>query len=248
MTEGAIIPQMVLFALPLLLGNIFQLLYNTVDTIVVGNFVSTEALAAVGSTSMIINIIVFFFNGLSVGASVVIGQSYGAKNRERLHIAVETTILMTLIASAVFTIIGILMVRPMLAFMSTPKDVLPEATIYLRIYFAGIAGLLIYNMGSGIFRAVGDSTRPLLLLIVTSILNIFLDLLFVIRFHLGIAGVAYATIIAQAISAVLVLRLLICTDAVYWFSWKDMMIDSKLLKQKMSSRSAPYLSGQTASS
>ena len=122
MTDGAIIPQMVLFALPLLLGNIFQLLYNTVDTIVVGNFVSTEALAAVGSTSMIINIIVFFFNGLSVGASVVIGQSYGAKNKERLHIAVETTILMTFIASAVFTAIGILMVRPMLAFMSTPPS------------------------------------------------------------------------------------------------------------------------------
>ncbi len=231
MTDGAIIPQMVLFALPLLLGNIFQLLYNTVDTIVVGNFVSTEALAAVGSTSMIINIIVFFFNGLSVGASVVIGQSYGAKNRERLHIAVETTILMTFIASAVFTAIGILMVRPMLAFMSTPKDVLPEATIYLRIYFAGIAGLLIYNMGSGILRAVGDSTRPLYFLILTSLLNIALDLFFVLVLRMGIEGVAYATILSQFVSAVLVLVLLTRTQDIYKLIWRDLQLDGQALKK-----------------
>ena len=231
MTSGPILPQMVFFALPLLIGNIFQLLYNTVDTLVVGNFVSTEALAAVGSTSVIINIIVFFFNGLSVGASVVIGQRYGARDFKKLHTAVETTIFVTLLASAlfasaIFTVIGVLLVRPMLAFMSTPTDVVPEATVYLRIYFAGISGLLIYNMGSGILRAVGDSTRPLYFLVLSSILNIVLDLFFVIVLHLGIAGVAYATILSQFISAVLVLALLTRTEDIYKLVWRDLRMDA----------------------
>ena len=248
MTSGPIAKEILMFALPLMWGNIFQMLYNTVDSIVVGNFVGTQALAAIGATTMVVNLAVFFFNGFSVGAGVVISNAFGAQQHQRLHDAVETVITMTFLMCVLFTIVGILAVGPLLRLMATPADVFDQAAQYLRIYFAGIAGLLIFNIGSGILRAVGDSTRPLLLLIVTSVLNIFLDLLFVIRFHLGIAGVAYATIIAQAISAVLVLRLLICTDAVYWFSWKDMMIDSKLLKQKMSSRSAPYLSGRTASS
>ena len=226
MTSGPILPQMVFFALPLLIGNIFQLLYNTVDTLVVGNFVSTEALAAVGSTSVIINIIVFFFNGLSVGASVVIGQRYGARDFKKLHTAVETTIFVTLLASALFTVIGVLLVRPMLVFMSTPADVVPEATVYLRIYFAGISGLLIYNMGSGILRAVGDSTRPLYFLVLSSILNIVLDLFFVIVLHLGIAGVAYATILSQFISAVLVLALLTRTEDIYKLVWRDLRMDA----------------------
>jgi putative MATE family efflux protein len=230
MTSGPILSQMVFFALPLLIGNIFQLLYNTVDTLVVGNFVSTQALAAVGSTSVIINMIVFFFNGLSVGASVVIGQRYGARDFKKLHIAVETTIFVTLLASAIFTAIGVLLVRPMLAFMSTPADVVPEATVYLRIYFAGISGLLIYNMGSGILRAVGDSTRPLYFLVLSSILNIVLDLFFVIVLHLGIAGVAYATILSQFISAVLVLALLTRTEDIYKLVWKDLRLDTPTLR------------------
>ena len=231
MTDGAILPQMVLFALPLLLGNIFQMLYNTVDTLVVGNFVGTQALAAVGSTTMIVNIIVFFFNGLSVGASVVIGQQYGARNHENLHTAVETTILATFLASVLFTAIGILMVRPMLAFMSTPADVLPEATVYLRVYFSGISGLLIYNMGSGILRAVGDSTRPLYFLVFTSILNVILDLFFVLALHLGIAGVAYATILSQFISAVLVLILLTRTSDIYKLVWRDLRLHKPTLRK-----------------
>lgn len=233
MTSGPIAKEILMFALPLMWGNIFQMLYNTVDSIVVGNFVGTQALAAIGATTMVVNLAVFFFNGFSVGAGVVISNAFGAQQHQRLHDAVETVITMTFLMCVLFTIVGILAVGPLLRLMATPADVFDQAAQYLRIYFAGIAGLLIFNIGSGILRAVGDSTRPLLLLIVTSILNIFLDLLFVIRFHLGIAGVAYATIIAQAISAVLVLRLLICTDAVYWFSWKDMMIDTKLLKQIM---------------
>lgn len=234
MTKGSILPQMLLFSLPLLMGNIFQLLYNTVDTLVVGNFVSTEALAAVGSTTMIINIIVFFFNGLSVGASVVIGQSFGAKDKEKLHIAVETTIFVTLIASALFTAVGILLVRPMLSLMATPEDVIPEASSYLRIYFAGIAGLLIYNMGSAILRAIGDSRRPLFFLVLTSLLNIALDLLFVLAFRLGIEGVAFATILSQFVSAALVLLLLSRTRDSYRLIWRDLSLNGPTLKRILS--------------
>ncbi len=183
MTVGAIIPQIVLFALPLLLGNVFQLLYNTVDTIVVGRYVGTEALAAVGSTTVMVNTMVFFFNGLSIGAGVVISQNFGAKNLKQLHVSVETTMSMTFILGVIFTILGILLVDPMLVFMATPEDVIPEARVYLRIFFAGISGLMVYNMGSGILRAVGDSKRPLYFLIFTSILNIILDLFFVLVFH-----------------------------------------------------------------
>lgn len=231
MTEGPILPQMVLFALPLLLGNLFQLLYNTVDALVVGHFVSTEALAAVGSTTVIVNIIVFLFNGLSVGASVLIGQTFGARDEKKLHTAVETTMLLTFIVSAAFTLLGVAIVDPMLRLMSTPEDVLPEAALYLRIYFGGIAGLLIYNMGSGILRAVGDSARPLYFLILTSVLNIALDLIFVIVFHAGIAGVAWATVLSQLLSAVLVLVVLTVSRDMYRLIWKDLKIDLYSLKR-----------------
>ena len=231
MTSGSIIRQLLLFAVPLMLGNIFQMLYNTVDSIVVGNFVGTQALAAVGSTTMIINMLVFFFNGFSVGAGVIIGQHFGAKSLDRLHKAVETTMAVTFLFCIVFTIIGYAGVKPMLHFMSTPEDVFPEAVVYLRIYFLGIAGLLIYNMGSGILRAVGNTTMPLVFLILTSVLNIILDLLFVIGFKSGIAGVAYATIISQFISAILTMILLTRTREIYRFVWKDMQIDLSLLKQ-----------------
>lgn len=233
MTEGNIVAQILLFAMPLMLGNIFQMLYNTVDSIVVGNFVGTEALAAVGSTTMIINMLVFFFNGFSVGAGVVIGTYFGAKDTEKLHIATETTIASTFIISVIFTVIGVLGVTPMLNFMSTPEDVMDEATLYLRIYFAGISGLLIYNIGSGILRAVGDTTRPLYFLILTSLLNIVLDLVFVIYFNMGIMGVALATIIAQFISAFLTLRLLTKTDEIYKLTWHDLSIDKSTLKRIM---------------
>ena len=230
MTTGSILPKMILFSLPLLMGNIFQLLYNTVDTLVVGNFVSTQALAAVGSTTMIVNIIVFFFNGLSVGASVVIGQAYGAKDPEKVHVAVETTIAMTFAASLLFTVLGVCIVRPMLSLMSTPEDVLPEATLYLRIYFAGVAGLLIYNMGGAILRAVGDSVKPLVFLIITSLLNIALDLFFVLQMKLGIAGVAIATIISQFVSAVMLLIVLPRAKDIYRLVWRDLRIHGKTAK------------------
>ena len=231
MTEGSIIKQVILFSLPLMLGNVFQMLYNTVDSIVVGNYVGKEALAAVGSTTIIVNMLVMFFNGFSVGASVVIGQSFGARNEKKLHTAVETTMLMTFIACILFTMIGVFGVKPMLRFMDTPDDVFSDATTYLTIYFLGLSGLLIYNMGSGILRAVGDSTRPLLFLILTSVLNTVLDLVFVIWLKLGIAGVSIATIISQAVSAVLILVLLTQSKEIYRLSWKDLRIDKFILKQ-----------------
>ena len=230
MTTGSIAVQVLLFSLPIMAGNLFQMLYNTVDVIVVGNYVGKEALAAVGSTTMIINILVFFFNGFSVGAGVVIGRLFGAGKREKLHDAVETTVAMTFVLCVLFTLIGVGGVKPMLRFMSTPDDVFHDATVYLTIYFAGISGLMIYNIGGGILRAVGNSTLPLFFLVLTSLLNIVLDLLFVIGFHAGIEGVAYATILSQFLSAVLVLVLLTRTRELYRLVWKDLRIRPDILK------------------
>ena len=231
MTTGPILSQVILFSLPLMVGNLFQMLYNTVDSVVVGRFVSTEALAAVGSTAMIVNIMVFFFNGFSVGAGVVIARHFGARDMKKLHTAVETTMALTFVICLLFTIIGLVWVRPMLRLMATPEDVMTDAAVYLRIYFAGISGLLIYNIGSGILRAVGDSTRPLMFLALTSILNIILDLVFVIVFHGGIAGVAYATILSQFISAGLTLLLLTRSRDIYRLVWRDLHIDPAVTRQ-----------------
>lgn len=229
MTEGSIVKQVTLFALPLMLGNIFQMLYNTVDSIVVGNFVGTQALAAVGSTTMIVNMMVFFFNGFSTGAGVVIANFFGARDMKALHKSIETTMAATFLLSVLFTIAGVAAVKPMLRFMATPEDVFGEATVYLQIYIGGISGLLVYNMGSGILRAVGDTMRPLYFLILTSVLNILLDLVFVIVFHSGIEGVAWATIISQFLSAVLILILLTRSSDIYRLTWKDLKIDRAIL-------------------
>ena len=229
MTEGSIVKQVTLFALPLMLGNIFQMLYNTVDSIVVGNFVGTQALAAVGSTTMIVNMMVFFFNGFSTGAGVVIANLFGARDMKALHKSIETTMAATFLLSVLFTIAGVAAVKPMLRFMATPEDVFGEATVYLQIYIGGISGLLVYNMGSGILRAVGDTMRPLYFLILTSVLNILLDLVFVIVFHSGIEGVAWATILSQFLSAVLIPILLTRSSDIYRLTWKDLKIDRAIL-------------------
>ncbi|MEE1228016.1 MAG: MATE family efflux transporter [Lachnospiraceae bacterium] len=231
MTEGPIAKELLLFALPLMIGNVFQMLYNTMDSIVVGNFVSTQALAAVGATTMVTNMAVFFFNGFSIGASVVIGNLFGAKQKEDLQRAVETTMAVTFVMCVLFTIAGVAGVHAILKFMATPDDVMKDASTYLRIYFAGVTGLLIYNMGSGILRAVGDTVRPLYFLIFTSLLNIVLDLLFVVVFHMGIAGAAYATILSQGISALMILRLLTHTKDIYQFTFRDLQMDKELLQK-----------------
>ncbi len=231
MTEGSAIMQIIGFSLPLMLGNVFQMLYNTVDSIVVGNFVGSEALAAVGSTTMIANMLVFFFNGFATGAGVVIAHHFGAHDEKYLHEAIETTMAVTFVCSVLFTFLGMATVRLMLRWMATPENVMDDATTYLRIYFLGFAGLLIYNMCSGILRAVGDTRRPLYFLILTSVLNIILDLVFVLGLKAGIAGVAYATIVSQFVSAILVIRLLVKTSDVYRFSFREMRIDRQILQR-----------------
>ena len=231
MTQGNILRQYIDFALPLTVGLLFQQLYSAVDSIVVGNFVGETALGAVGSTGNIINMLIGVCNGLSLGAGAVISQAYGAKNHERISKAVHTTMLMTFLLCIVATAVGVAIVKPSLQLMRTPDSMLAEATEYLTIYFAGIAGLLIYNMGSAILRAVGDSRRPLYFLVFSAVVNTVLDLLFVICFHMGVAGVAYATIIAQAASAVLVLYVLTKEKASFGLQWNKLRIDGRTMKE-----------------
>ncbi len=212
MTEGNIFRHLISFAFPLLLGNLFQQLYNMVDTWVVGRYVSNEAYAAVGSVGPIVNMLIGFFMGLSSGAGVVISQYYGAQKHDKVSEAVHTAILMTLILGVLFTFLGLFMTPYMLQLMKTPENVLPESAAYLTIYFSGVLGLMIYNIGSGILRAVGDSQRPFYFLVVCAIMNTVLDLVFVLVFRMGVQGVALATILSQATSAILVLITLLRTD------------------------------------
>ena len=212
MTEGSILRHLVTFALPLLAGNIFQQLYNTVDSWVVGNYVSDAAFSAVGTVGPIMNTLIGTFMGLSAGAGVVISQYYGAKQYDRVQDTVHTSLMLTLILGAVFTVLGIFMTPYMLRLMQTPESVLPEATLYLRIYFSGILGLMVYNIGSGIMRAVGDSQRPFYFLVASAGTNTVLDLVFVLVFKMGVEGVALATIMAQFISAGLVIYTLLKSE------------------------------------
>ena len=230
MTTGTIWRHLVLFALPTAIGLLFQQLYNTVDTIVVGRFVGTQALAAVGGTSNIVNTLVGIGSGLAAGASVVISQKYGAKDDAALSMAVHTTLSLTFIISVVLTAAGLLLVQPLLRLMAMPEDTFGDAVIYLNIYFSGMLGLFIYNMGSGILRAVGDSRRPLVFLCFSAILNTVLDIFFVTVLNLGVAGVAYATIIAQFCSAGLVLWVLSRDTAAYGLRWRKLSLNPQMLK------------------
>ena len=188
MTEGNIWMLLSLFAVPLLFGNLFQQLYNTVDSIIVGNFVGKNALAAVGSTTVICNTMVNFFNGISIGAGVLISNYYGARDRENLQRTIHTIASLTVILGVGVTLFSVPWVPFMLKMISTPDDVIGYASVYLRIYFLGIVFLFTYNMGSSVLRAVGDTKRPLYFLITSSLLNIALDLLFVVVFHWGLRG------------------------------------------------------------
>jgi len=208
MTQGPIMKHLIVFAFPLLIGQIFQQLYNTVDSVVVGQFVGKQALAAVGSTGSVINALIGFFSGLSMGAGVVISQCFGAKDKRGVHDAVHTAVMLTFGAAIFCTLLGLIATDPLLRMMSTPEDVFHEASTYLRIYFGGIVGLMVYNIGAGILRAVGDSRRPLYFLIFSACMNVVLDLLFVIVFKMGVAGVAWATVTSQVASAVLILIVL----------------------------------------
>lgn len=205
-TEGVIWKQLLFFFFPILLGTLFQQLYNTADTVVVGRFVGTKALAAVGgSTGQIVNLVVNFFVGLASGATVIIARYYGARDRIKLNNALHTAIALSIVGGVVTAVAGILLTPFLLQMMNTPADVIEGSTMYLRIYFAGIIFVFVYNIGSGILRAVGDSKRPLYFLIVCCFLNIFLDILFVVYLKLGVKGAAFATVISQAVSALLVI-------------------------------------------
>ena len=231
MTQGSVFRHLLVFSLPLLAGNVFQQLYNTVDTWVVGNYVSDAAFSAVGTVSPIINMLIGTFMGLSSGAGVVISQYYGAKKYDKVQDAVHTSIALTLVMTVVLTVIGIAMTPTMLRFMKTPDEVFVESSAYLTIYFAGMAGLLFYNMGAAILRAVGDSQRPFYYLVVAAVLNTVLDLVFVLVFHMGVEGVAYATIIAQGVSALLTIITLMRTSSCVNLKPRKVRLHGRLLRQ-----------------
>ena len=232
MTQGSVVGHLIRFAVPLLLGNLFQQLYNTVDLWVVGKFVSNEAYSAVGTVTPIIIMLIGFFMGLASGAGVVISQYYGAKKYNQVRQTVHTSIVMTLVLGAVLSAAGILIIPYMLKLMNTAPEAVPEATTYLTIYFAGAMGLLLYNMGSGILRAVGDSKRPFYFLVVSALLNIALDLLFVIGFGMKVEGVAYATILSQGVSAALILLVLArSNEDCVRLRWKELRVDRRILRQ-----------------
>ena len=211
-TQGVIWKQLLLFFFPLWFGTFFQQLYNTVDTVVVGRFVGTTALAAVGATGVVTNLTVGIFTGLSSGAVVAIAQRYGARQDREVRRSVQTAMLLSLFVGAFFTVTGFLLTPWSLEAMGTPADALPGAVLYLRIYFLGMIPNVVYNMGTGVLRAVGDSRRPLYFLIAASLCNIVLDLLLVVVFHLGILGVAVATVCSQLLSAVLVVLSLMSAE------------------------------------
>lgn len=231
MTEGNVIGHLVRFAVPLLLGNLFQQLYNTVDLWVVGRYVSNAAYSAVGTVTPIINMLIGFFLGLASGAGVVISQYYGAKKHDKVRQTVHTSLVMTLILGVILTGVGILIIPAMLQLMKTDPQAVPEATTYLTIYFSGVLGLMLYNMGSGILRAVGDSKRPFYFLVICALLNIFLDLFFVIGLGMGVEGVAYATILSQGVSAVLTLAVLARGAEFIRLTLKELRLSPFILRQ-----------------
>lgn len=214
-TEGVIWKQLLLFFFPILIGTFFQQLYNTVDTIIVGQFVGTEALAAVGTTGTVINLLVGFFVGVASGATVIISQYFGANDRENLSKSVHTSMALAVAGGIVIMVIGIVTARPTMLAMGVPDDIMDDAVLYMNVYYLGIIGNLIYNIGTGILRAIGDSRMPLYVLIVCCLANVILDLLFVVVFHWGVFGVAFATILSQLISAVLLMIRLMGTQEAY---------------------------------
>ncbi|MDO5811905.1 MAG: MATE family efflux transporter [Bacillota bacterium] len=229
LTKGNIVKAIILFSIPLLIGNLFQQLYNAVDSYVVGNYVGKVALAAVGASTPIINMLIGFFMGISTGAGVVIAQFFGAGDLSKMKKAIHNSIALTLVMGVVLTAVGLIFNDPILKAIGVPSDVFSEASTYLSIYFWSLIFVMIYNMGSGILRSVGDSKRPLYFLIFSSVVNIVLDFLFVKYFNFGVAGAGYATLIAQAISAIMVMYVLMKTDDSYKVVLKDIKFDKEIL-------------------
>ncbi len=215
MCSGPFLGKILMFYIPLMLSGVLQLLFNAADIVVVGQFAGYDALAAVGSTSSLINLLVNFFMGLSIGANVLVARFYGAGQKKELSEMVHTAILTSVISGFILLVLGVIISGPALALMETPPDVIGQSTLYMRIYFCGMPFFMVYNFGAAVLRAVGDTKRPLYYLLAAGVINVILNLIFVIVFHMGVAGVAIATMISQAISAVLVIRCLIHSDADY---------------------------------
>ena len=231
MTQGSILRHLITFSLPLLAGYLFQQMYNMVDTWVIGNFASNEAFSAVGTVGSAVNVLIGFFMGLSSGAGVVISQYYGARKEKEVGRAVQTAMLMTLVLGVLFTFLGLAITPFLLNMMNTPDDILPDAYTYLSTYFSGIIGLMFYNIGSGILRAVGDSRRPFYFLVISAVINTVLDLVFVVKFQMGVFGVALATIIAQGVSALLVILTLLRSRECIRLVVKEWQLDGDILKK-----------------
>lgn len=229
MCSGPLFSKLVVFAVPLILSGILQLLFNAADIIVVGKYAGHESLAAVGSTSALINLLVNVFIGLSVGANVLVAQYYGAHRMKDLEETVHTAMVLAVGGGFLLVVIGVLLADPLLTWMGTPGDVLPLSALYMKIFFVGMPATLAYNFGSAILRAVGDTKRPLYFLLMAGIINVILNLFFVIYFHMGVAGVALATVISQCISAALILQCLMRTDAPYRLRLNRL----KIVKEKL---------------
>lgn len=231
MTCGSIWKHMTSFALPLMLGNLFQQLYNTVDSLIVGNFLGSSALAAVSSSSSLIFMLIGFISGISSGAGVIVAQLFGARDEKRMRQTVHTTVAFGLLAGILMMAVGVLLSPQILLWMGTPPSVMPESVTYLQIYFFGSLGFVMYNIFVGILQAVGDSRHPLYYLILSSVINLVLDIAFIGFFHTGVGGAALATVISQSFSAVLCFIQLLHTKASYRLHIKEIRCDAKILKQ-----------------
>ena len=231
MTSGPIWKRMTFFAMPIFLGNLFQQLYNTVDSLIVGNFLGSSALAAVSSSGSLIFMLIGFLTGISAGAGVIVARFFGAGDEKNLQQAVHTTVAFGLAAGVLMTAIGVAFSPQILIWMDTPESVMRESVAYLQIYFAGSLGFVMYNIMVGILQAVGDSRHPLYYLIVSSVVNLVLDLLFIAGFHTGVGGAALATVISQLVSALLCLMQLMRTKESYGLQIRKIGFDKNILKQ-----------------
>lgn len=231
MCSGPILRKMLMFALPLMLSSILQLLFNAADIVVVGKFAGDNSLAAVGSNTALINLLTNLFIGLSIGANVVAARHYGAKAWDNLRRTVHTAMLLSMLSGALLLVLGVIGAEQMLIWMQTPEEVLPLATVYLRIYFLGMISTMVYNFGSALLRAVGDTKRPLYFLLCAGIINVILNLLFVIGFQMDVMGVAIATVISETVSALLVLRCLVKEKGGIHLELRAMRIDRKKMLQ-----------------
>lgn len=233
MCSGPIFSKIILFSVPLILSGILQLMFNAADLIVLGRFASPEAMAAVGATAFLTNLIVNVFIGLSIGTNVLAANYLGAKNWKNTSRTVHTAIAVSLAGGVALAVIGILISKPLLEMMSTPDDIIGMATLYMWIYCAGLPFILLYNFGSAVMRAAGDTRRPLFYLVIAGIVNVILNIVFVLGLHIDVAGVAIATTVSQAISAFLVLRNLIHLRDACRFRWKNLHIDPIILKSML---------------